>query len=110
MCIYRDYCVCHYKSTELVSLYTLDLLILLSRHSRQMDAPFHSASRLLRQTHAWDAVSNSYKYNILAETQFLHKTATLIYVVNRKSLLTTYLGKGCDAILLIHHHAIEVLN
>ena len=25
MCIYRDYCVYHYKSTELVSLYTLDI-------------------------------------------------------------------------------------
>ena len=25
MCIYYDYCVYHYKSTELVSLYTLDI-------------------------------------------------------------------------------------
>ena len=25
MCIYCDYCVYHYKSTELVSLYTLDI-------------------------------------------------------------------------------------
>ena len=25
MCIYRDYCVHHYNSTELVSLYTLDI-------------------------------------------------------------------------------------
>ena len=25
MCIYRDYCVYHYKSTELISLYTLDI-------------------------------------------------------------------------------------
>ena len=25
MCIYRDYCVYIYKSTELVSLYTLDI-------------------------------------------------------------------------------------
>ena len=25
MCIYRDYCVYHYKSTELVYLYTLDI-------------------------------------------------------------------------------------
>ena len=25
MCIYRDYCVYHYKSTDLVSLYTLDI-------------------------------------------------------------------------------------
>ena len=25
MCIYGDYCVYHYKSTELVSLYTLDI-------------------------------------------------------------------------------------
>ena len=25
MCIYRDYCVYHYKSTEFVSLYTLDI-------------------------------------------------------------------------------------
>ena len=25
MCIYRDYCVYHYTSTELVSLYTLDI-------------------------------------------------------------------------------------
>ena len=25
MCIYCDYCVYHYKSTELVSLYTLDV-------------------------------------------------------------------------------------
>ena len=25
MCIYCDYCVYHYKSTELVSVYTLDI-------------------------------------------------------------------------------------
>ena len=25
MCIYHDYCVYHYKSTELVCLYTLDI-------------------------------------------------------------------------------------
>ena len=25
MCIYCDYCVYHYESTELVSLYTLDI-------------------------------------------------------------------------------------
>ena len=25
MCVYCDYCVYHYKSTELVSLYTLDI-------------------------------------------------------------------------------------
>ena len=47
-----------------------------------------------RQPHAWDAISNSSKYNILDITQliqlyihlsvkFLHKTATLIYTVNR---------------------------
>ena len=28
MCIYCDYCVYHYKSTELVSLYTLDIGLL----------------------------------------------------------------------------------
>ena len=27
MCIYCDYCVYHYKSTELVSLYTLDMYV-----------------------------------------------------------------------------------
>ena len=27
MCIYCDYCVYHYNSTELVSLYTLDIII-----------------------------------------------------------------------------------
>ena len=26
MCIYRDYCVCHHKSIELVSIYTLDIM------------------------------------------------------------------------------------
>ena len=30
MCIYRDYCVDHYKSTELVSLYTLDIIIIIA--------------------------------------------------------------------------------
>ena len=25
MCIYCDYCVYHYKSTELISVYTLDI-------------------------------------------------------------------------------------
>ena len=29
MCIYCDYCVYHYKSTELVSLYTLDIGLLI---------------------------------------------------------------------------------
>ena len=37
--------------------------------------------------------------------QFLHKTATLIYAVNRPLVasFTTYLRKGSDAILLLHH-------
>ena len=29
MCIYRDYCIYHYKSTERVSLYTLDINIII---------------------------------------------------------------------------------
>ena len=39
MCIYCDYCVYHYKSTELISLYTLDIglkiniiIIIISMH------------------------------------------------------------------------------
>ena len=39
MCIYCDYCVYHYKSTELVSLYTLDIglkinIIIIINHVR----------------------------------------------------------------------------
>ena len=35
MCIYCDYCVYHYKSTELISLYTLLLLLLYHQNSFQ---------------------------------------------------------------------------
>ena len=41
MCIYCDYCVYHYKSTELVSLYTLDfglkinIIIIIINHKKK---------------------------------------------------------------------------
>ena len=68
------------------------------------------------QPHAWDVVSNNSKYYILAScknvcTQFLHKTATLIYILNRPLIasygLTKYLCKGSDVIHGSHRKATD---
>ena len=55
MCIYCDYCVYHYKSTELVSLYTLDIglkiniiIIIVFGKFKSLHTPtFHAVIQLL---------------------------------------------------------------
>ena len=41
MCIYCDYCVYHYKSTELVSLYTLNIGLHINIILRIINRPFN---------------------------------------------------------------------